>query len=126
MLSIDETRRRFMAHFAGLGLGASLLPGVLWAEMQQTGAQTIDAEILKSSLALAGLSFTDDERKAMLQNVNRSLTQYQDLHKTHIPNNVSPPFHFSALVPGMKVNRTREPFRMSVVTGIKRPAKLED
>ncbi len=126
MITIDETRRRFMTHFAGIGLGTTLLPGVLWAEMQQIGAQTITADMLKSSLAIAGLDFTDDERKAMLQNANRSLMQYEELHKTHIPNNVSPPFHFNPIVPGMKVKRTKLPLRMSVVTGIKRPANLED
>src|SRR5262245_26796496 len=35
--SIDETRRRFIAQFSSLGLGGTLLPGILWAEMQQTG-----------------------------------------------------------------------------------------
>ena len=32
-----ETRRRFMAHFASIGLGTTLAPGVLWARMQDAG-----------------------------------------------------------------------------------------
>ncbi len=43
----------------------------------------------------------------------------------HIPNDVSPPFYFSAITPGMKVNRTREPLRFSA-PAVKRPANLED
>src|SRR5437899_2628713 len=39
--AIDQTRRRFMAYFSSLGLGATLVPGVLWARMQDVGAQTI-------------------------------------------------------------------------------------
>ena len=38
--SLDATRRRFLAQFSSLGLAGTLLPGVLWAEMQQTGAET--------------------------------------------------------------------------------------
>jgi len=28
-------RRAFMAYFGSIGLGATLLPGVLWAQLQQ-------------------------------------------------------------------------------------------
>ena len=37
MSSLDDTRRRFMTHFAGIGLGSTLAPGVLWARMQDAG-----------------------------------------------------------------------------------------
>jgi len=126
MRNLEETRRRFLAHFAGTALGTTLLPGVLWSEFQQSGAQRITADMLKSSLAVAGLEFTDEDRNTMLQTVNRSLSNYEDLHKFKIPNNVSPPYHFNALVPGMKVNRRKEPIRLSTVSNIKRPANLED
>ena len=126
MRNLEETRRRFLAHFAGTALGTTLLPGVLWSEFQQSGAQRITADMLKSSLAVAGLEFTDEDRNTMLQTVNRSLSNYEDLHKLKIPNNVSPPYHFNALVPGMKVNRRKEPIRLSTVSNIKRPANLED
>ena len=126
MANLDDTRRRFMTHFAGLGLTATLLPGVLWAKMQQAGSDRITTDMLKSSLAVAGLDFTEEDRKAMLQTANRSLSQYEELHKFPIPNNVSPPFHFSPIVPGMKVNRKAEPMKISVVANIKRPANLED
>ena len=124
-LTTDETRRRFLAQFSSLGLGGTLLPGVLWAEMQQTGAQQITAEMLKSALAMSGLSFTEEDQKAMLQAVNQNLTRFTELRAIQIPNDVSPPFHFSALVPGMTVNRTKQPFRMSTPS-VKRPANLED
>ena len=31
----DENRRRFLAFFSSAGLGSTLLPGVLWAEMHK-------------------------------------------------------------------------------------------
>jgi Asp-tRNA(Asn)/Glu-tRNA(Gln) amidotransferase A subunit family amidase len=124
-ISVDETRRRFLGQCSALGLGGTLLPGVLWADMQQTGTQQITPEMLKNALAMSGLSFTDEDQKAMLRAVNQSLTRMTELRAIKIPNDVSPPFHFSALVPGMTVNRTKLPFRMSTPS-VKRPANLED
>jgi len=121
----DDNRRRFLAYFSGTSVSATLLPGVLWGQMQQNGAQRVTPEMLKSALGLSGLNFSDDEQKAMLQGVNRNLTSYEDLRKLSIPNDVSPPFYFSPIVPGMKVNRTREPFRPSAPK-VKRPADLEE
>ena len=123
----DETRRRFLCFFSGAGLGGTLLPGVLWSQLQQNEAapQTITPEMLRDALAVSGLSFSDDDQKAMLQGVNRNLTSYEDIRKIHIPNDVSPPFYFSPITPGMKVNRTRQPFRFSTPR-VHRPANLED
>src|SRR5436190_14885386 len=114
-----------MGYFSSAGLGASLLPGVLWAQVQQSGASQVTAEMLSGALAMAGLSFSDEDQKAMLQGLNQNLTRYAEIRKLNIPNNVSPPFYFSSIVPGMKVNRTREPLRFST-PGVKRPANLED
>jgi Asp-tRNA(Asn)/Glu-tRNA(Gln) amidotransferase A subunit family amidase len=122
----NETRRRFIAHFAGLGLGFTLLPGVLWGQMSQSGQSRITAEMLKSALAVSGLEFDEAARTAMLRDVNRSLERYEKLRELHIPDDISPPFHFSPLVPGMKVDRTRRPFRISAVRKESRPANLED
>ena len=123
----DESRRRFLNYFSGIGLSATLLPGVLWAEIQQQpeGEQKVTLEMMKSALELSGLSFPDEDLKAMQQGANRNLTAYEEVRKLHIPNDVSPPFYFSSIVPGMKVNRTREPLHFSTVS-VKRPANLEE
>src|SRR5204863_9582527 len=55
-----------------------------------------------------------------------NLTRYEEQRAIHIPNDVSPPFHFSALVPGLEVNKTKLPFRLSAAPPLKRPAALED
>jgi Asp-tRNA(Asn)/Glu-tRNA(Gln) amidotransferase A subunit family amidase len=126
MIDSNESRRRFMAHFAGLGLSTTLLPGALWATMQQSGAQQVNSEMLKEALALSGMEFSDEERERMLASVNQSLSRYEALHHFHIPNNVAPPFYFSPLVPGMKASRTKQPFKLSDIPPVKRPANLED
>jgi Asp-tRNA(Asn)/Glu-tRNA(Gln) amidotransferase A subunit family amidase len=124
-VTLDENRRWFLAYFSGAGLSATLLPGVLWAQMQEQGAQTVTPEMLAGALAVAGLTFSQEDQKAMLQAVNRSLTNYEELRNLHIPNDVAPPFYFSPLVAGMKVSRAREPLRFSTLA-VKRPANLED
>jgi Asp-tRNA(Asn)/Glu-tRNA(Gln) amidotransferase A subunit family amidase len=133
----QNNRRRFLTYFSGIGLGSSLLPGVLWAQIQATAqaapqqgqpeapAPRVTAEMLRNALALAGLTFSEEDQKAMLQGVNRNLTSFEEVRKLEIPNDVAPPFYFSSIVPGMKVNRTREPFHFSSPV-VKRPANVED
>lgn len=126
MFDLDVTRRRFMAHFAGVGLGATLLPGALWTKMQEADTKEITSDMMSDALALAGLEFDEDERGRMLEAVNERLSDYEELHELKIPNDVSPPFHFNPLVPGMEVNRVQEPFRMSSIPTPNRPSNLED
>ena len=106
MPHLDETRRRFMTHFATIGLGTTLAPGIIWARMQDAGEKRITLEMVVDAMKLSGLHFTDDELKQMVDAANRNLTQYEELRAVHIPNDVSPPFHFSAIVPGIEVNKT--------------------
>ncbi len=124
---MDEPRRRFLAYFSSLGLGSTLLPGALWAQAQQTdGAATqFSLEQLQSALKLAGLEFNEADEKSMLNGLNQNLTRYQEVRAMKIPNDVSPPFYFSAITPGMKVNRTRAPLVFSTPS-VKRPANIED
>ncbi len=120
-----EARRSFLAYFSSIGLGASLLPGVLWAQAQQSETPEISLEMLQSALKLSGLEFSEADEKAMLNGANQSLNRYRELHALKIPNDVAPPFYFSAITPGMKVNRTRSPLVFSA-PAVKRPANIED
>jgi Asp-tRNA(Asn)/Glu-tRNA(Gln) amidotransferase A subunit family amidase len=123
---LDDTRRRFMTHFAGIGLGATLAPGVIWARMQDQGAQRITIEMVTDALKLAGIDATETERQAMVNGANQSLARYEAIRQLEIPNDVSPPFHFSALVPGIEVDKTKKAFRLSAAPAVRRPANLED
>ena len=122
----DETRRRFITHFAGAGLGATLAPGILWAKMQEQSADRITLEMVTGALKMAGVESTEAERQAMVSTANNALRSYEANRQIDIPNDVSPPFHFSALVPGIEVNKTPKPFHMSVPPVLRRPANLED
>jgi Asp-tRNA(Asn)/Glu-tRNA(Gln) amidotransferase A subunit family amidase len=126
MGDVNETRRRFMAHFASIGLGTSLAPGVLWARMQDAGTQTITLDMVTDALKLSGIELSEDERKAMVETANRNLTRYAEIRAIDIPNDVAPPFHFSPLVPGVDVDKSRREYRLGKPPAVKRPANLED
>jgi hypothetical protein len=124
-LPLAETRRRFLAHFSSIGLGSTLAPGVLWGQMQATGAAEVTPEMVHGALALSGLEFDAEDEKTIAEGLNNSIKNYIELRKIQIPNDVSPPFHFSALVPGITPNKTRVPFRMSSPS-VKRPSDIEE
>jgi Asp-tRNA(Asn)/Glu-tRNA(Gln) amidotransferase A subunit family amidase len=119
------TRRRFIAYFSSAGLSTTLLPGVLWAKLQEQRASRVTAEMLKDALAVAGLEFSDDERQRMVNAINQNLTRYDELRRIHIDPNLSPPLYYSPLVPGTRLDRVQRPFRASVAAGVRRPADLE-
>jgi Asp-tRNA(Asn)/Glu-tRNA(Gln) amidotransferase A subunit family amidase len=115
-----------MAHFASIGLGSTLAPGIVWARMQDAGAKKITLAMVADAMKLSGLEFSEAELKSMVDAANQNLTRYEEMRAIHIPNDVSPPFHFSALVPGMEVNKTKLPFKLSAPPAVKRPANLEE
>jgi len=122
----STSRRNFLGAMSGLGLSGTLLPGVLWAKMEEGGTQKITLPMLQAAAALAGLEFTEAEYTGMLAAVTQNLERYATLRATPIPNDVSPPFYFSPLVSGMQVNRTRQPLKFTASPVVKRPANLEE
>jgi Asp-tRNA(Asn)/Glu-tRNA(Gln) amidotransferase A subunit family amidase len=126
MTTLETTRRRFMATFTGAGVAGTLFPGVLWARVQDSGAERVTLAMVTEALKLSGVEMTDEEKKTLVESANRNLNGYEEIRKLHIPPDVSPPFHFSPVVPGITVNKARQPFRLSAAPTVKRPANLED
>ena len=126
MTTLETTRRRFMAAFAGAGVGGTLVPGVLWARVQDSGAERVTLTMVTEALKLSGVEMTEEEKKTLVESANRNLAGYEEARKLHIPPDISPPFHFNPVVPGITVNKTRQPFRLSAAPSVKRPANLED
>jgi Asp-tRNA(Asn)/Glu-tRNA(Gln) amidotransferase A subunit family amidase len=122
----DTTRRRFMGYFGGVGLASTLLPGVLWAKMQEQQAERVTAAMIKDALAIAGLEFTEEQRQQLVNGVNQNLTRYADLRAIHIDPNLAPPLYYSPLVPGTKLDRVERPLRPSAPPALHRPANLDD
>jgi Asp-tRNA(Asn)/Glu-tRNA(Gln) amidotransferase A subunit family amidase len=124
--NLATTRRRFLSYFSSIGLTSTLLPGALWAEMQQQAAQRVSPDMLKSAMTVAGLEYSDDELQQMVNGVNQNLDRYQELRKVHIDDGIAPPLYYSPLVPGTRLDRVKKPFRPSDSPAVKRPANLED
>ncbi len=121
-----DTRRRFLAHFVGAGLGTTLAPGVLWAKVQEAGVDRVTLEMVTDALRLSGIELSEDDRTQLVDGANTSLERLEELRAVHIPNDVSPPYHFSPVVAGMRVDKARQPWVMSKAPAVKRPATLED
>ena len=114
-----------MTYFSSAGLATTLLPGVLWAKMQEARAQRITAAMLKDALAVAGLEFTEEEREQLVNGLNENLERYENIRRLDL-DALAPPLYFSPLVPGTKLDRTSRPARPSRVPSIRRTANLED
>jgi Asp-tRNA(Asn)/Glu-tRNA(Gln) amidotransferase A subunit family amidase len=125
-MKIMPDRRSFLAYFSGLGLASTLFPGVLWGTLQERKSATVTKEMLRTAAATAGLVFTDQQLDRMLEGVNRNLAGYEELRKIELDNSVAPPLYFNPVVPGMKIDRAKLPFRMSTPPRVTRPGNLED
>jgi Asp-tRNA(Asn)/Glu-tRNA(Gln) amidotransferase A subunit family amidase len=120
------SRRRFLAYFSGVGLSSTLLPGVLWARMQDEHVDHVTPAMLKDALGVAGLSFSDEQQQQMLNGINQNLQRYEELRRIHIDPDIAPPLYFSPIVPGTRLDRMPKPIRLSTVPAVGRPANLED
>ncbi len=121
-----NTRRRFLAYFAGTGLSTTLLPGVMWAKMQEEEVARVSLDMAKQSVAVAGLDFSDEEVEEMVDGINRNLDSLEEIRKFPIPMNQGPTVHFSPMVAGLKIDRARRPFRTSKPPRLSRPGNLEE
>ena len=61
-------RRRFVECCAAAGVGSALFPGALAAVAQDAGA--ITADMLQAAQAIAGVAFTADEQRRLLEKLN--------------------------------------------------------
>jgi Asp-tRNA(Asn)/Glu-tRNA(Gln) amidotransferase A subunit family amidase len=117
-------RREFMSYFAGLGLGSTLFPGVLWAKIS-AGAD-ITVETIASAEEVAGITFDPAERELMLDGLKQQEQRIEALHKVVLPNSVSPAIVFDPLPPGKTiVPEPRRPMVRSKVAHRAVPAEDE-
>lgn len=122
-----ERRRRFLAYFAGAGVSSALLPGVLWAQMEEKKEQKVTVDMVKQAEHLIGLDFNDEERDLLIDGVNAHLDRYTKLRTYKLSNPTEPPaLRFDPVLPGMKFDMTKRPLRPTKSPDLKRPSNLED
>src|SRR6202166_5313597 len=117
-------RRRFVETCAGMGLAATLLPGVLWA--QAKGATKITKEMIDAAAAVADVAISDEYKQMMLDNLNEQSKGYQAIYALHIPNSVEPALLFDPVVNGTKYETERKPERISAAPNIAVPKNVEE
>lgn len=91
-------RRSFLARCSALGLGSTLLPGVLWAKLAD-GAD-LTPETVKAAEEIAGVQFDDAERAGLVEALKRQRQQLDALHALPLDNAVPPAVQFDVRVPG--------------------------
>lgn len=135
-MNLTTDRRSFLAYFSSLGLTSTLFPGVLWARLSEgtpsdarfseAAPPALTKDMLREAAAVAGLEFTDEQLDKMLKGVTENTVKLRELRKVEIDNSVAPPLYFNPVLPGMKIDRTRRPFRASTSPQVQRPQNLED
>ena len=124
-MSTAFDRRSFMGYFAGIGLGTSLFPGVLWAKL--VAGADITIETIASAEEVAGLHFDPAEREMMLDGLKTQEQRLEALHQVQIPYSVSPAIVFDPVPPGKKIPvGKREPPLRSHVPKRKISSELEE
>ena len=120
------SRRGFLAYFSGLGLSATVLPGVLWAKMQDDEVAKITKEMLQDAEQIAGLEFTDQERELMVEGLNENLKRYEKMRGFQLDNSVAPALQFNPVAPGMSFETKQLPIKTSKPGKAKRPSDIEE
>jgi Asp-tRNA(Asn)/Glu-tRNA(Gln) amidotransferase A subunit family amidase len=104
-------RRRFVECCAGAGLGAALMPGALAAVAQD--AATITIEMLQSAQKIAGVSFTAEEQRRILDKLNGPrgyAAGFERLRAAEL-GDTQPAIVFNPVPPGKKLPTERRPLR---------------
>ena len=91
------TRRGALATLAGMGLGTVVFQRALVAQAQEGGRVT--PEMVQQAEWIAGITLTDDERKAAAGAVQREQQKLDALRKVAITNAVPPALTFFATPP---------------------------
>jgi len=119
-------RRAFMAYFSSIGLGTTLLPGVLWAKVS-AGTLEITKETIAAAEELAGVSFTDEQRQMMLRSLQQLRQNIDALHKIPLDNSVAPAIIFEPVPPGVTLPAKKAtPAVRASVPLMARPSSIEE
>ncbi|HTH54290.1 MAG TPA: amidase [Edaphobacter sp.] len=120
-------RRRFLGVCSALGLGQTLLPGVLLgmaAQAKSGAAKTegagvdhdhltpITPEMIDAAAAIAAVKLSDEQKKMVLDGLKQQRDSVLVIRSMKIPNNVAPAFVFDPVPAGMKLETERKPMRL--------------
>jgi Asp-tRNA(Asn)/Glu-tRNA(Gln) amidotransferase A subunit family amidase len=130
------SRRRFLGVCSAVGLGQTLLPGVLFgmaAQAQSSASPGADAhelakitpEMIDAAAAIAGISLTAEQKTMMLDGLKQQRDSVMVVRTMAIPNSVAPAFVFDPVPANMTLETERRPMRMSAAPDVTALASLE-
>ena len=115
-----------MAYFSAVGLSSTLLPGVLWSQVQQQGPE-ITKEMIAAAEEISGLKFSDDERTAMVRSLQQMRGNLQTLHKEPLDQSILPAIVFDPVPPGKELAKKNKALMVrSKVPIMARPGSVEE
>jgi Asp-tRNA(Asn)/Glu-tRNA(Gln) amidotransferase A subunit family amidase len=98
-LAAGHDRRTFLGYFSAIGLGGTLLPGVLWSRV--AGGEQITVATIACAEEIAGLKFSDEQRQQMVDGLRNQESQIEQLHAVKLDNSVAPAVLFDPVPPGV-------------------------
>lgn len=124
-MSID--RRQFVQACSTVGL-SGLFPGALYAQVADDQEAKITTEHIAAAETIAGLSFTDEERKLLVENLNDNLEEYQEMRNHDIPNTRAPAVTFDPRRGGAEIPEVgaEEDEAHVPLPPVERPSSTED
>jgi Asp-tRNA(Asn)/Glu-tRNA(Gln) amidotransferase A subunit family amidase len=104
-------RRRFVECLSAAGAGAALMPGALAAVAQD--ANTITLEMLEAAQQIAGVVFSPDEQRRLLEKLNGERGYLAGFHhlRTIDLGTTPPAIVFNPIPPGKSIRIERRPLR---------------
>ena len=94
-------RRAFLTYCSTIGVGTTLLPGVLLGKL--SSGSDITVETIACAEEIAGITLTPEQRAMMVENLRRQQRAQQALHAIPIDNAVQPAFYFDPVPPGQRL-----------------------
>ncbi len=118
------SRRAFVSYFASIGLGSTLLPGVLWARV--AAGEEITPETIAKAAEVAGLEFDEQERAMMVQGLIEQEKRLEAIRAVPVGNEIAPAIQFDPVPAGMMLDVRERPTVRAPVSLPRVPARLEE
>jgi Asp-tRNA(Asn)/Glu-tRNA(Gln) amidotransferase A subunit family amidase len=120
-------RRAFMTYFSSIGLGSTLMPGVLWGQLQTQQGTQITKEMIAAAEEIAGLHFSDEERAGMARGLQETRGNLESLHKEPLDQSILPSLVFDPIPPGKELAKKNKALHVrSKVPVMARPGSLDE
>ncbi len=119
-----NNRRIFLQHLAVLGISSTVLPSCANA-IAVSEDNGITIETLEAAEKVAGIKFSNEERKEILEKVKSNVETFKKFREQHLSYYSYPSMVFNPVPPGFKFEHEKKPLIFSEVK-IQRPQKIED